>query len=47
MKVKALVTDFINKLQAVALSEASQKSYRDEGESKATEEEEDLEAEDP
>ena len=44
VKVKALVTDLINKLQAGASSQASQQSNRDEEASKATEMQGDVEA---
>ena len=44
MKVKDLITDLINRLQAEASSEPNQKSLCDEETSKATEKKEDLDA---
>ena len=44
VKLKDLITDLISRLQAEASFETNQKSYCDEEMSKATEKEEDLEA---
>ena len=46
VRVNALTTDLINRLQAEALSETNHTSYRDEGTSKVTEKKENLEADD-